>query len=261
MKKEKINIEQNKKNQEDDFQLKQTKVEKNKRLTSAIKNASSGILTASQSERNIKIQFFIVVVALILGILFNLTEVEIVLVVLAIFFVVFAEMINTAIEAVVDLYVDVYHPKAKVAKDVAAGAVVIATLNAIIVAYFVFFEKLATFGFKKIANIAVRNPTVFFIALMVITIIIVIIVKLISKKLFDNKFIPSGQMMVATSIFMAIWSQTQNKIIIVASLILLMLLALNRIGEEKRTIWEVIFGTVIGFIVALAMYTILKIII
>ena len=41
----------------------------------------------------------------------------------------FAEMVNTAIETVVDLYVDVYHPKAKIAKDVAAGGVVITTIT------------------------------------------------------------------------------------------------------------------------------------
>lgn len=51
-------------------------------------------------------------------------------------------MVNTAIETVVDLYVDVYHPKAKIAKDVAAGGVVITTINAIIVAYFLFLIKL-----------------------------------------------------------------------------------------------------------------------
>ena len=45
-------------------------------------------------------------------------------------------MFNTAVETVVDLYTDLYHPKAKIAKDVGAGAVVIAAINAIIVAYF-----------------------------------------------------------------------------------------------------------------------------
>ena len=50
-------------------------------------------------------------------------------------------MINTAIETVVDLFVDVYHPKAKIAKDVAAGAVVLAACNALVVGYFIFFNK------------------------------------------------------------------------------------------------------------------------
>lgn len=67
--------------------------------------------------------------------------------------IIFAEMVNTAIETVVDLYVDVYHPKAKIAKDV-AGGVVITAINAIIVAYFLFFDKISDMGIAFIQNVA-----------------------------------------------------------------------------------------------------------
>lgn len=231
---------------------------KNKSLKQALKNASAGILTASQTERNIRIQFILIIFALILGAIFKLTETEFVLVVISIFFVIFAEMINTAIEAVVDLYVDVFHSKAKVAKDVAAGAVVIASLNSIIVAYFVFFQKIATFGLKTLVKFSSQNPTVFFISLMIFAIITVIAIKTISSKILKDKFIPSGQMIVGSAIFMAIWSQTQNKIIITSALILLMLLALNRIGKSKRSVLETTVGAMIGIALAIAVYVIFK---
>lgn len=67
---------------------------------------------------------------------FNLNKAEFLIFLFTIILIIFAEMVNTAIETVVDLYVDVYHPKAKIAKDVAAGGVVITAINAIIVAYF-----------------------------------------------------------------------------------------------------------------------------
>ena len=59
----------------------------------------------------------------------------------------YEKLINTAIETVVDLYTDLYHPKAKVTKDVAAGAVVLSAINAIIVAYFLFFKDFSIFLF------------------------------------------------------------------------------------------------------------------
>lgn len=57
-------------------------------------------------------------------------------------------MVNTAIETVVDLYTDLYHPKAKIAKDVGAGAVLLMSINSVIVAYFLFLREtdLSKFG-------------------------------------------------------------------------------------------------------------------
>ena len=77
-------------------------------------------------------------------------------------------MVNTAIETVVDLYVDVYHPKAKIAKDVAAGGVVITAINAIIVAYFLFFDKISDMGIAFIQNVA-NSPIHLAFATIVIT--------------------------------------------------------------------------------------------
>ena len=72
------------------------------------------------------------------------------LVIVAITLVIVAEMINTAIETVVDMYTKEYHPLAEVAKNVAAGAVLITVLNAIVIGYYVFLKKLPmSFGFLK----------------------------------------------------------------------------------------------------------------
>lgn len=239
---------------------KNKKVGKNVKYKEAFKHAASGILTAAQSERNIRAQFALIIIALVLGVLFKLTKTEIVLVVLAMFFVVFAEMINTAIEAVVDLHTDKYHPKAKVAKDVAAGAVVVSVLNSIVIAYFVFFEKIATLGLKYLVGWSTANPTIYFVFLIVTTLVLIVVLKLLSKKITLNKFIPSGQAMISTSIFMAIWTQTKNTIVIVSALIFVMLVSVNRIGNDRRTVWEVTVGATLGLIIATIVYTIIKII-
>ena len=86
----------------------------------------------------------------IISLFFNLNKAEFLCFMFTIVLITFAEMVNTAIETVVDLYVDVYHPKAKIAKDVAAGGVVITVINAVIVAYFLFFDKISDIGLNFI---------------------------------------------------------------------------------------------------------------
>ncbi len=248
----------NEENSDEKKTLNSPKIGKNKRYTDAFKHAASGILDAAQQERNVRAQFALIIIALVVGVVFRLSKTELVLVIVSMFFVVFAEMINTAIEAVVDLHTQEYHPKAKTAKDVAAGAVVLSVLNSIVVAYFVFFDKVATFGLQQLVTWSSANPTVYFIILVIATLIGIVVFKLFSKKISGDKFVPSGQTMIAASIFMAIWSQTKNSIVITASLIFVMLVSLNRISNNKRSVWEVLAGAVIGVLIAIFVYTVVK---
>ena len=133
MKKEAENQQENK--------TKEEKI-KNKNFADAWKNAFNGIIYATTTQGNIKKQLIIAVVVVIISLFFNLSKAEFLCFLFTIVLILFAEMVNTAIETVVDLYVDVYHPKAKIAKDVAAGGVVITTINAVIVAYLLLFDKI-----------------------------------------------------------------------------------------------------------------------
>ena len=113
---------------------------KNDNFLEACNNAVNGIIYAATTQRNVRIELVLAVIVMMLSLFYGLNTTEFLCLVFAIFFVIFAEMVNTAIETVVDLFVDVYHPKAKIAKDVAAGAVVLAACNALVVGYFIFFK-------------------------------------------------------------------------------------------------------------------------
>ncbi|HQA61102.1 MAG: diacylglycerol kinase [Tepidanaerobacteraceae bacterium] len=105
--------------------------------------AISGILYAFKTQRNIKIHFMVAILIIIISFLLKLNTIELLIVFLTIAMVLTAEMINTAIEAVVDMFTQEYHPLARVAKNVAAGAVLISALNAVIVGYLIFYKKIA----------------------------------------------------------------------------------------------------------------------
>ena len=93
--------------------------------------AFEGIVYCLRTQRNMKVHMGAAVVALVLGLLFDVSRLELAAVLGAISLVLVAEMLNTAIEAAVDAVIETYHPLVKVAKDVAAGAVLVATANAV----------------------------------------------------------------------------------------------------------------------------------
>ena len=146
---------------------------KNKGFINAWENAFKGIIYAVTTQGNIQKQLVVAVIVMILSLFFNLTRAEFLCLMFTVILIIVAEMINTAIETVVDLYTDLYHPKAKIAKDVGAGAVVISAINALIVAYFLFFDKIADIGLNFIRNIAESPVHLAFIGVFITIILLV----------------------------------------------------------------------------------------
>ena len=112
------------------------------RLRNAFGYAWAGILTLFRNEPNARIHLLLAIAAVLLAWLLRFELVEWALLVLVIGFVFVAEALNTAIEALVDLVSPDFHPRAKVAKDVAAGGVAMAALTAVVMALFLFLPKL-----------------------------------------------------------------------------------------------------------------------
>lgn len=113
-----------------------------KRLFRSIGHAIEGINYTLKTQRNMQIHVGVAVVALFLSWILDITWNHALLVFFSIFFVFILEIINTAIEATVDLVTTDYHPLAKVAKDTAAGAVLLAAVMAILVGIYVFLDPI-----------------------------------------------------------------------------------------------------------------------
>ena len=115
---------------------------KNKNFIEAWKKATGGIVYAVKTQRNIKIQLCIAVLVIIFAIVFKVNITQAMFFTFATMLVIITEMINTAIEETVNLVTNKFHPVAKIAKDVAAGAVVLSALNAVIIAIFIIVNKI-----------------------------------------------------------------------------------------------------------------------
>lgn len=104
----------------------------------SFKYALEGIVTALKDQPNLKFQFCVALIILSLGYYFSIPRFEWLILILTIGLVLTLELTNTAIEEVVDSFTDQVHPAAKKAKDVAAGAVLIASITSIAIGLIIF---------------------------------------------------------------------------------------------------------------------------
>jgi len=109
-----------------------------RKFVSGFGHAGNGIRYAIRTQMNIRVHLGITVAVLLLGLYLRLSRLEMMILVLTIMIVLAAEMFNTAIETVVDLISPEYHPLAKIAKDVAAGAVLVCAVGAVAVGILIF---------------------------------------------------------------------------------------------------------------------------
>ena len=104
----------------------------------SFKYAFEGIVAALKEEPNLKIHFAVAVLALILAYFLGVSKQDWINIIFLIGFVFALELTNTAIEAIVDTFTDLEHPGAKLAKDIAAGAVLVAAITSIVVGLMIF---------------------------------------------------------------------------------------------------------------------------
>lgn len=106
---------------------------KNKNFIDALKNSTNGIKYIFKNERNFRIQLVCAVIAIIVGVLLKLSFNQLAIIALVIFLVLLTEFLNTVIEVIVDMYTEEYNEKAKIAKDVSAGAVTLMATCSVII--------------------------------------------------------------------------------------------------------------------------------
>lgn len=115
---------------------------KNGNHKQSFRNALSGIFTAFQTERNLRLMFLISLLVIVASIWLKLSLAEFSIIIWTIFAVFAVEMINTSLEAITDLVKEEWHQKAKRAKDAASGMVLMAVLGSIAIGSLIFLPKI-----------------------------------------------------------------------------------------------------------------------
>lgn len=227
---------------------------KPKNWLESVNLAIEGILYVAKTQKHMRYHFWIAAAILIFSLFLSITKLEFLILAFAILFVLFAEMINTAIEATVDLLSPSYRKSAKIAKDVAAGAVLIASVGAAVAGYLILFPHIKEPFTKGIEFAKNSSEHITFVAL-VIVIIAVIMSKAYSKKgrpLYGG--MPSGHAAFAFAVWSAVTFITGNALISILIFTLALVISHSRIALGAHTVFEVILGAMLGSLITLLLF-------
>jgi len=223
--------------------------------------AFEGIVYVLRTQRNMRIHFAVGGLALVLALLLGVTRLEFIAVLGAVSLVLIAEMVNTAIEAAIDALVTHYHPLVKVAKDVSAGAVLFATVNALAVAYLVFYSHLTDPTQDLVGQLKGR-PSQIVVGSLIVTIIVAIAIKAaVGRGMPLRGGLPSGHAAAAFAGWAAITvvsnDVTHAALISTMAFMMALLVAQSRVEAGIHSAIEVVAGAVLGTAVTILMFQLL----
>ena len=220
--------------------------------------AIEGVIHVLRRERNMRVHFALATVVLVLAFAYDVTKVELMVLLVSIAFVLFAEMVNTAIEEMIDVSTQRYDPRAKIAKDVAAGAVLVASVVAATIGYLVFVDRIRAPTYHLVNEVRAIPANLTIIALA-LTVIAVIAVKAVSGRGTPLRGgLPSGHAAVAFGGWMAITmvaADFQHRVLISTLAFLMAFLgAQTRVESGIHSTTEVAFGGLLGTLVTLLLF-------
>jgi diacylglycerol kinase (ATP) len=220
--------------------------------------AIEGIIHVLRTQRNMRIHFGIAIAVLVAALAFDVTRLELIALLLAIAFVLIAEMVNTAIEAAVDVASTSFDPMAKLAKDIGAGAVLIAAINAIAVGYLVFSGQVGEESSRLLDRLS-ETPAELTLVALVLTTALVIAIKALSGRGSPLRGgWPSGHAAVAFAGWMAVTlvlDDSEHRFLVSSlALIMALLVAQTRIEAGVHSTLEVASGGLLGALVTLVVF-------
>jgi diacylglycerol kinase (ATP) len=222
--------------------------------------AFEGIVYVLRTQRNMQLHVAAGAAVLVLALVLDVGRLELVAVIGAVSLVLVAEMVNTALEAALDALVTGYHPLVKVAKDVAAGAVLVAAVNALAVAYLVFYNRLTDPAHNLLDGVR-RAPTTLVVVALMLTVIAAIAVKAaVGRGTPLRGGFPSGHAAAAFAAWAAITfvSEPLHHSALISTLAFLMalLVAQSRVEAGFHSALEVVSGALLGTMVTVVIFQI-----
>jgi diacylglycerol kinase (ATP) len=219
--------------------------------------AFEGIIHVLRTHRNMRVHFAVAIIVLVAAVWVGVSKLELIALLLAIAFVFITEMVNSALEQAIDVATTSFDPLAKLAKDVAAGAVLIATVNAVAIGYLVFSGEVSARSTRLLDRLRDAPANLTLIAL-VLTILIVIATKAYTGRGTPLRGgLPSGHAAIAFSGWVAatyVVGAQHRFLISSIALLMAILVAQTRVEAGVHSSIEVAYGGVLGALVTLAVF-------
>lgn len=234
--------------------LKKLKNVKNKNFVTALHHSVDGIIKAFKTERNLRIDYFCAVCVLLAGVVLGLSKTEFVCLCLTVGFVIFSEMMNSVAEYIVDLVTDKYDDRAKAAKDIAAGGVLISSSISVIVAYFLFADKLQNATTSVLNAILSSNTNILFTIIFMIVILVIILKGVFGRGEEYAHSGPSLRIALAFGLTTYACIITRSFLVgIVCGILSLMIFGMKVTRTKARKI-NMVYSALLGIIIVLFVY-------
>jgi len=216
--------------------------------------AIEGILHAARTQRHLRWHFMAAALVMLLGLFFGLDRVEFIGLALAVSLVLITEILNTAIEAAVDLASEAFHPLAKVAKDTAAGAVFVASFCAVTLGYFILYPHVARTFREGVDKMRMAGETLAFVSAVLVIIVVILAKARLGRGAPLVGGMPSGHAAVSFSVWVSVVFLTGSALIAALTLILALMVSHSRVALGIHKTREVVLGAVLGGLITLAVF-------
>lgn len=228
------------------------------RLTDSVNCAIEGILYAARTQKHMRNHFLAALVILGAVLFLRVSSLEFILLVVSVSFVLFAELVNTALELCVDLVSPEYHPIAKAAKDVAAGAVLIAAVGASVMGCLILSRYIFPVYKEALGMAGIPTEMATVVAILSVVIMVVMFKACAAKGTPLEGGTVSGHSAVAFAIATAVTFATQDPISSLLTVILALMVCHSRVALRLHTTREVVLGAGLGTVLTLAVLVIFK---
>lgn len=216
--------------------------------------AIEGILWTARTQRHLRYHLLVALAVLVAALFFQVSSLEFILLVFGMVLVFFAELINTAIEVVVDMISPEYHPLARRAKDVAAGAVLMACVGAAVMGYLALASYFFSPEVKGVPLLSQPPGDLEVVAVLVVTILVVL---LKTRSLQGSPLhggMPSGHAAFAFSVATSAIMSGTGLLLSLLVLAMAVMVSQSRVYLKIHSFIEVLVGALLGVTTTVILY-------
>src|SRR6059058_1958101 len=226
-------------------------------LLESFNYALEGVIHVLRTQRNLRIHFLAAVLVFGGAIAVGVSRLQLIALLLAIAFVLVAEMLNTAIEGVIDVSTTSFDPNAKLAKDIAAGAVLIASVTAVAIGFLVFQSAVGERATNALDRVRDAPADITLVALVLVVLIVLATKAWTGRGTPLRGGLPSGHAALAFAGWVAatyVAGQHHRFLVSSIALIMAILVAQTRVESGVHSALEVTYGALVGALATLVVF-------
>ena len=224
-------------------------------------HAYRGLIYAVRTQRNMRAHVVIAALVLVGSLLVGVSKLELAGLVLVILLVFITELFNTALEFAVDLVTKEYHPLAKLAKDISAGAVLVSSVGAVLIGYLILADNLGPLSLETLDTIRRKPAHLTLVALGVVVLLVLLGKALTHSPRSFAGGMPSGHAAVAFAGWVAVSFVVAGGryagLVSIIALLMALLVCQSRVESGTHNLYQVAMGATIGSLVTVAAFQLL----